>query len=255
MGVAEKDLPTTRISEYLITPTPYFEGKDKKFKTEASLILKAIEPGIELYYNQVSLYGKPAANGFRKYSKPFLIKNSATVYAYAMKNGQKSKRVMQHFYRIPEDKIVQVLSPVNPLYTAGGPDALIDGITGEANYRTGEWQSYEGTDFEALIDLKKRKPVTYVAAHFLQDVGSWIWMPAKVIFEASEDNIHFTLLGEVNNTVSDKTYNPSVKEFGVKTNLLARYIRLKAINYGKIPDWHAGKGGDAHIFIDEVIIK
>lgn len=35
----------------------------------------------------------------------------------------------------------------------------------------------------------------------------------------------------------------------------ARYIKIKAYNYGKLPEWHAGKGDDAFIFIDEIEIK
>ena len=89
----------------------------------------------------------------------------------------------------------------------------------------------------------------------MQDVGSWIWMPTKVIYESSQDGEHFTVIGEVQNTVSDKDYNPVAKEFKLKTKINTRYIKIRAINYGKIPDWHPGKGGDAHIFIDEIIIR
>jgi hypothetical protein len=35
----------------------------------------------------------------------------------------------------------------------------------------------------------------------------------------------------------------------------ARYIRIRAHNYGKIPAWHAGDGGDSWIFVDEIIIN
>jgi hypothetical protein len=69
---------------------------------------------------------------------------------------------------------------------------LIDGVLAEANYRTGEWQSYEGKDFEAIIDLEKTKSVHYLGAHFMQDVGSWIWMPTKVFLKPArmESNSH-----------------------------------------------------------------
>jgi hypothetical protein len=35
----------------------------------------------------------------------------------------------------------------------------------------------------------------------------------------------------------------------------ARYVRVKAYNYGRIPDWHPGNGGEAWIFIDEILIQ
>ena len=35
----------------------------------------------------------------------------------------------------------------------------------------------------------------------------------------------------------------------------ARYIRLTGRNYGTIPDWHPGRGGEAFIFVDEIVIE
>ncbi|RYF82539.1 MAG: hypothetical protein EON98_11220, partial [Chitinophagaceae bacterium] len=254
-AVNDEDLPVTAITENLITPVPYFTGNDKKFKSATSVEIKSIEHGSTIFYSLRPLDDSGAKIFFQEYNAPLQLSKSATIQAYATKDGRQSKTIVQDFYKLPEDKNIQVVSNVNPLYTAGGADALIDGITGEANYRTGEWQSYEGTDFEAIIDLKQVKPVNYVGAHFLQDVGSWIWMPSSVLFEGSSDGNTFTLLGEIKNSVSDKDYQTSVKEFGLPVQTTARYIRVKAVNYGTIPDWHPGHGGNAHIFVDEVIVR
>lgn len=35
----------------------------------------------------------------------------------------------------------------------------------------------------------------------------------------------------------------------------ARFVRVKPLSYGIIPDWHPGKGGDAWIFVDEIVIE
>lgn len=254
-GIAEKDLPKTAITEHLITPVPYFDGRDKKFKGETQLALHTIDAGADIYYALTPLHSTNAEGAFKKYSSPVTINGSTTVHAYAVKGGVQSKPVVQDFYKIPEDKTVKVLSKVNQLYTAGGPDALIDGVMGEANYRTGEWQSYEGADFEAIVDLKTVKPVQYVGAHFLQDAGSWIWMPRRVMYEWSTDGINFQPLGEVKNEMDEKEMTPAVKEFGLKVSANARYIRVRAVNHGVIGDWHPGKGGNAHIFVDEIIVR
>ena len=73
-------------------------------------------------------------------------------------------------------------------YHAGGPDGLIDGIEGTENWRKGDWQGYQGQDFEAVIDLQKKMPVNTVAASFLQDSRAWILMPAKVEYYVSDNN-------------------------------------------------------------------
>jgi hypothetical protein len=35
----------------------------------------------------------------------------------------------------------------------------------------------------------------------------------------------------------------------------ARDVKVKATNFGKLPEWHLGKGGDAYIFIDEIGVR
>jgi hypothetical protein len=44
-------------------------------------------------------------------------------------------------------------------------------------------------------------------------------------------------------------------EFNSATEINAKYIKVKAYNFGKLPEWHQGFGGDAFIFIDEITIK
>jgi hypothetical protein len=41
----------------------------------------------------------------------------------------------------------------------------------------------------------------------------------------------------------------------VGSGVEARYIKVFAKNYGKIPKWHLGVGGNAYIFTDEIIVK
>jgi hypothetical protein len=31
-----------------------------------------------------------------------------------------------------------------------------------------------------------------------------------------------------------------------------RYIKIRAVNFGQLPEWHLGAGGDAFIFVDEI---
>jgi hypothetical protein len=36
---------------------------------------------------------------------------------------------------------------------------------------------------------------------------------------------------------------------------LVSYVKLKAIQFGKLPEWHKDAGRDTHIFIDEIEVK
>jgi hypothetical protein len=105
------------------------------------------------------------------------------------------------------------------------------------------------------VDLGKVQTVSTLGAGFLQDIGSWIWMPRQVDFEISLDGRNFRLAGSVNNEVAEKQYGVIIKDFVKEIQPQEiRYVRIRAHNYGKIPSWHAGHNGDAWIFVDEILV-
>jgi hypothetical protein len=95
-----------------------------------------------------------------------------------------------------------------------------------------------------------------VGAGFLQNVESWIWMPRSVDFEVSTDGINFVKVSSIPNVVPDNDYGVTVKDFaGTITPQMARYVKIIAHKYGKIPAWHGGAGDEAFMFCDEIIIE
>ena len=141
------------------------------------------------------------------------------------------------------------------MYTAGGQDALIDGIRGTENWKTGEWQSYYAKDFEAVIDFKKPRAINYAGIHVLQDMGPWIVYPKEVQFEISNDGKNYQPLAAFVNKVGSDERGPVTQEIGGVVKATARFIRIRAINGGVMPAWHESAGMPTHLFIDEVIIK
>ena len=162
-----------------------------------------------------------------------------------------------HFFKKPNNYTIDIKSKYNPQYHAGGPEGLIDGINGTENWRKGDWQGYQSQDFEAVIDLQKEQMVHSFSANCLQDSRSWILFPSTVEYYVSNDNVNFTLVGSVKNEISPKYEVNKLQnfEFNSATEIKAKYIKVKAYNYGKLPEWHQGFGGDAFIFIDEITIK
>jgi hypothetical protein len=82
-------------------------------------------------------------------------------------------------------------------------------------------------------------------------------MPTKVEYYASIDNENYSLIGTVTNSIDPKENENKIKDFQLKLDneITAKYIKVKAKNFGKLPEWHQGFGGDAFIFIDEITIK
>ncbi len=118
------------------------------------------------------------------------------------------------------------------------------------------WQGFYGNDLEAVIDLKKEVPVNSVQTNFLQNQKSWIFLPTLVEYSLSSDGKKFHSINEVYNTVSPKEEKSIIQPFTFQFSqgTTARYLKIKAKNAGKCPEWHEGAGEPCWIFADEVVI-
>ena len=105
--------------------------------------------------------------------------------------------------------------------------------------------------------MLQSKTITQISARFLQDMRSWILMPTTVDYLISEDNVHFTLFRTVENSLDPQTEATTILNFtGTQfPGMQARYVKVVAHNFGVLPSWHQGAGGDAFIFVDEITIK
>jgi hypothetical protein len=196
---------------------------------------------------------------WKTYEHPFEITRSSSVQAVVKdtRNADwQSNTVNAQFVKKPNDYSISLKLSYDPQYHAGGPDGLLDGIRGSKNWRKGDWQGYQGKDFEAIIDMKRLKDISQIKSDFLQDSRAWILMPTKVDYSVSEDGEHFTEVKSIENEIDPKKDDAVIKEFTADfPELKARYVKVKAHNFGTLPEWHQGAGGQAYIFVDEIEIK
>lgn len=245
--------PKTQIKEHAITPVPYIESGDIAFKGSTEIALGSGEKDAEIYFAL-------SENGtdFKRYRKPFTISETTKLRTYSKTRHGQSATIETQFFKINENLSIQLDAEYANAYNAGGNDALIDGIRGTADFRTGTWQGYSNQDVIATVDLGKAQDINTIEAGFLRDQGSWIFYPTDVEFLISEDGKNFTSVHQeaydtasINDSIaiSNATYN------GVGQQ--ARYVRLVAKTLGDVPVWHLGHeyDGKAWIFVDEIIIK
>jgi hypothetical protein len=77
-----------------------------------------------------------------------------------------------------------------------------------------------------------------------------------VIFYTSKDGKNFVEVARVKNTVPvEENKGAMVQELGTELKTRARYLRIKAVNGGKLPSWHESAGSPSHLFIDEIIVR
>lgn len=240
-----------------IIPVPVIQAESKAFKEKLKIELISQNSNDEIYYTTNDANSNLDDKEFINYTKPFTIDLTTNVFAYVENNGQKSNTISATFFKKPNNYRINIKSKYNPQYHAGGPEGLLDGILGTENWRKGDWQGYQSQDFEAVVDLQEVKDITEISARFLQDQRSWIVMPTKVEYFISEDNVNFTYFGSVNNTLDPKIEENIILNFTANETISkkARYVKVIAKNFGKLPEWHQGFGGDAFIFIDEITIN
>lgn len=254
-GVNTNDRPHSLIDDEIIEPNPYFEMDKITFKDSLFASINSINKDAKIFY---CINTKLSTDSnFIEYKKPILVKESSIFKAYCVNNKDiKSRTIESKVHKINKNYTIKIINPYNPQYNAGGDEGLIDGIRGETNFRLGGWQGYQDIDFEAIVDLGFTQKVNKLGAGFLQDVSPWIWFPTAVFVETSEDGKNFKSAFEIKNEISDKDYKSQIKDFTKKNlNISTRYIKIKAKNYGTIPEWHPGATYKAFIFVDEIIIE
>ncbi len=243
--------PKTLISDFPIVTVPYLIADSKTFTKSLKVDLKAANDE-QIYY---TLDGSDPLTKGDLYKGPLTIKKTSHLKFYSLDKTAKSCVIDADFYKIPEGRSIKITSKCDDQYTAGGSQSLIDGLRGTTDFRLGSWQGYQGQNFEAVVDLGSNQSIKKIAAGFLQDIGSWIWMPTQVEYSVSPDGVDWTDVGMIKNTVSEKDYTPTIKDFTATVDNKCRYVRVKAKYYGVIPSWHLGAGGQSYIFIDEIVIE
>lgn len=139
---------------------------------------------------------------------------------------------------------------------AGGEALLVDGISGSLQRNDGAWLGVEGGDLEVIVDLGGVREVSQVSVRFLEHPAAWIFLPLRVELAVSRDGLDWNA-----SAVSDWPFAGDLAALGSREAharflpFPARYVRLAARGIGACPPGHAGAGGKAWLFVDEVVVQ
>jgi hypothetical protein len=248
-----REAPVSEITTQRIVAVPVVEASAKTFTDRMRVGFRS-DRNTSIYY---TVDGRTPDKTSTRFSAPFFIDKTSTVKYRAFADGGQSSQVgLANFLKLQHNWKLTLLSKYSSQYPGGGDQALIDGIRGTTNFNNVAWQGYEGNDLIAIVDLGQIQSVTKLGAGFLQDVDSWILMPTVVSFEVSIDGKSFVPVLSIPNDISPQNHQATIKDFtGTMAPRNARYVKMRAQNFGKLPAWHPGAGGDAWIFADEIIIE
>ncbi|MEN6559929.1 MAG: family 20 glycosylhydrolase [Acidobacteriota bacterium] len=224
--------------------------------TRAALTLATEIPGLDIRYTMDGADPGPAS---KLYRKPIVLKKTAKVRAAAFDGAEQaspavaSEEFVAHAALGRKPALALAFSPE---HAAGGETGLTDGLLGSLDSGDGRWQGFEGTDLDAVIDLGGRKAVRSISLRALQNINSWIFLPAAVEFAVSADGKTYEIVGEVANDISPRLAEPTIKEFAARFEKRpVRRVRVRARSIGAVPGWHYGAGGKSWIFADEIVVE
>ena len=192
--------------------------------------------------------------------KSIEVESHGTISASINYRGRKLPRREEFFV----DGHAGVFHPIelgftpSPYYTGGGDFALADGRIGSLGFHDGVWQAVQGEDVIAIVDLEKVIEIDSIFSNFYRYQDAWIFTPTYVEFSASIDGDHYEVIAQkefksatLKNDAQDIVTVNSGKLMGIR----ARYIKMRAVNSGLCPDWHAAATEPTWLFCDEIIIR
>ena len=151
---------------------------------------------------------------------------------------------------------ISMTNHYHPKYSAGGENALVNGVRGTTDFHDGCWQGFETHDLNAVIDLGQIKSVKSITCGFLENHIAWIFFPSEVEFKVSTDGTTYNSVKKIRNKDLKFEFYPTVKDYEANFSPVnIRYIQIIAKNVGIVPEWHKGAGGKAWIFMDEIVVK
>ena len=150
---------------------------------------------------------------------------------------------------------VTIKNQYSEKYSAGGDNGVVNGIRGTIDFHDGNWQGYEGVDFEAIIDLGATTVISEIRSSFLQNQSAWIFFPTEVEFEISADGFDYRSVKRFQHKTEISPGHEVIDFSHVFFQEKVRFVKVKAKNVTICPDWHPGAGGEAWIFVDEIVVK
>jgi hexosaminidase len=151
---------------------------------------------------------------------------------------------------------VRTTPAVDARYPGTGAWSLADGLLGGADHGDGLWQGWWVPQVEITLELPKPTDVARVNVNFLQNVRSWIVLPASVSFSFSSDGVEWTPPKTVTHRVPNDREGALRQAFGSTVSLASRvrFVRIVANSLGPLPAGHPGAGQHPWLFADEVSV-
>ena len=206
-------------------------------------------PDLEIRY---TLNDEPVTRDSEIYTEPIEVSETTTVKAAVFENGEMPGEVFEKTFYF--HKAVGKPVAYDPIYHDSYQGAkevgMVNVLRGTLNFHDGQWQAWLVDDMELVIDLEETVPVSKVMIGSMENQGSGIYFPLEVEVMVSRDGEKYSGVGKIEREFENNG-NPVLKDFSIEFQpQQVRYIKVMAKNLG-----HPPTGGDAWLFIDEIVVE
>ena len=227
-------------SVYQVVPT--VENKEGNIY----LKLECEVPNADIRY---ALGDTPIEKG-EKYTAPIAIK-ATTTYKAAVFSANATNTITSG--QITFHKAIGKPVSYSPLYHKSyqgqGEGTLTNVIRGTKNFHDGQWLGWLGDDVTLTLDLGEITEVSEVRIGAMDAQSSGIYFPERLTVALSVDGKNYREVAAQEEPCTIKG-KPSLKDFVLKFDPQStRYLQIQLKNVKTPP-----KGGDAWLFIDEILV-
>ena len=186
------------------------------------------------------------------------IDKTGELILQAYKNGKKygNQKVEKFAVHLGLNSNVDYQYLYNLSYPAEGLSSLTNGRLGSLDFKDGQWQGFSGKNLDVIISLDSLTRINKVSMNFYQYINSWIIVPSYISIMSSKDSLHWEVIKSVD-SIGEITkrgkFIRSLSFDSLKTD--AKYLKIFAKNYGKLPSWHEAAGAESWLFVDEIIVE
>ena len=143
---------------------------------------------------------------------------------------------------------IDLVTPPHVKYNNNGSLNLVDGILGSKPWKGSDWLGFNVPNIEFVIDLEKKRKINGLRLGYLEDNGSWIYLPENVQVEKSKDGIKWKKASVYK--IEELNSEFDLRRVPYKTR--SRFIRVTTISMDIIPEGLDGGGHIPWTFINEV---
>jgi Fn3 associated len=224
------------------------------FTDKAVAAIKFAQSGTAVHY---TLNNREPTVKDMVYTKPVAIKNNFTILKVKAFGNSFHPSATVAVTFIKDGKAVQSVQQTIPNkdYTGSGANTLIDNKGGIPQFGSNTWLGYNCDTVSVKMNLKKEQTINKVLLHFLQDEGSWIFMPDEISVNWFDKKTNrFKNFGN-EKSVADTASPGSRCNYRIiqaTGKMQTDKILISIIVKKRIPEWHPAKGEHGWLFIDEI---